>query len=58
MDTEQLYTYILTAFEGKSFENLILNKRNTEHKASFENEYREKIIEKMNTYRLFHRYIF
>ena len=49
MDTEQLYTYILTAFEGKSFENLILNKRNTEHKASFENEYREKIIEKMNT---------
>ena len=27
MDTEQLYTYILTAFEGKSFENLILNKR-------------------------------
>ena len=32
MDTEQLYTYILTAFEGKSFENLILNKRNTEHK--------------------------
>ena len=49
MDTEQLYTYILTAFEGKSFENLILNKRNTEYKASFENEYREKIIEKMNT---------
>ena len=49
MDTEQLYTYILTAFEGRSCKNLILNKRNTEHKASFENEYREKIIEKMNT---------
>jgi len=49
MNTEQLYTYILTAFEGKSFENLILNKRNTEYKDSFENEYREKIIEKMNT---------
>ncbi|MGN1012889.1 MAG: hypothetical protein ACI4ON_03560 [Clostridia bacterium] len=49
MSTEELYTYILTFFEGKSFENLILNKRNTEYKEKFENEYREKIINEMNT---------
>lgn len=49
MSTEELYTYILTVFEGKSFENLILNKRNTEFKDSFENDYREKIINAMNT---------
>lgn len=49
MSTEELYTYILTFFEGKSFENLILNKRNTEYKEIFENEYREKIINEMNT---------
>jgi hypothetical protein len=49
MSTEELYTYILTAFEGKSFENLILNKRNTEYKETFENNYREKIINEMNT---------
>ncbi len=49
MNTEELYSYILTAFEGKSFENLILGKRNTEYKDSFENEYREKIINAMNT---------
>ena len=49
MNTEELYTYILTVFEGKSFENLILNKRNTEYKESFENDYREKIINAMNT---------
>ena len=49
MNTEEIYSYILTAFEGKSFENLILNKRNTEYKDSFENEYREKIINAMNT---------
>ena len=29
MSTEELYTYLLTFFEGKSFENLILNKKNT-----------------------------
>lgn len=49
MNTEELYTYLLTAFEGKSFENLILNKRNVEYKNSFENDYREKIINEMNT---------
>lgn len=49
MNIEELYTYILTAFEGKSFENLILNKKNTEYKESFENDYREKIINEMNT---------
>ena len=49
MNTEELYTYILTFFEGKSFENLILNKNNTEYKETFENEYREKIIQAMNT---------
>ena len=49
MNTDELYTYILTAFEGKSFENIILNKNNTENKEKFENEYREKIIEAMNT---------
>lgn len=49
MNTEELYTYILTFFEGKSFENLILNKNNTEYKETFENEYREKIIQALNT---------
>lgn len=49
MNTEELYSYILTAFEGKSFENLILSRKNTEYKDSFENEYREKIINAMNT---------
>lgn len=49
MNTEELYTYILTAFEGKSFENIILKKNNTEYKESFENEYRDKIINAMNT---------
>lgn len=49
MNTEELYTYILTFFEGKSFENLILNKNNTEYKETFEKEYREKIITAMNT---------
>lgn len=49
MNIEELYTYILTAFEGKSFENLILNKKNTEYKESFESDYREKIINEMNT---------
>lgn len=49
MNIEELYTYILTVFEGKSFENLILNKNNTEFKESFEKEYREKIINEMNT---------
>lgn len=49
MNTEELYTYILTFFEGKSFENLILNKNNTEYKETFENEYRKKIIQAMNT---------
>ena len=49
MNTEEIYSYILTVFEGKSFENLILNKRNTEYKDLFENEYREKIINAMNT---------
>ena len=44
MDTEQLYTYILTAFEGKSFENLILNKRNTEHKKELKEEKLQKKI--------------
>lgn len=49
MNTEEIYSYILTVFEGKSFENLILNKKNTEYKDLFENEYREKIINAMNT---------
>lgn len=49
MSTEELYTSILTFFEGKSFENLILNKRNTEYKETFEKEYREKIIKEMST---------
>lgn len=48
MNTEELYTFILTAFEGKSFENLILNKRNVEHKEAFDLN-REKIIEELNT---------
>ena len=49
MNTDELYTYILTAFEGKSFENIILKKNNSEYKNSFEDEYRDKIIEAMNT---------
>lgn len=49
MSTEELYTYLLTFFEGKSFENLILNKKNTEYKDIFEKQYREKIITEMNT---------
>ena len=49
MNTDELYTYILTAFEGKSFENIILKKNNSEYKNSFEDEYRDKIIESMNT---------
>lgn len=49
MSVEELYTCILTIFEGKSFENLILNKKNTEYKGAFEKEYREKIINEMNT---------
>ena len=49
MSVEELYTCILTIFEGKSFENLILNKKNTEYKEAFEKEYREKIINEMNT---------
>lgn len=49
MSTEEIYTYILTVFEGKSFENIILNKNNTEYKNSFENENRDKIIKEMNT---------
>ena len=49
MNTEEIYTYILTAFEGKSFENLILNKSNFEYKESFENEYRDKLIKALNT---------
>lgn len=48
MSTEELYTFILTAFEGKSFENLILNKRNVEHKEAFDLN-REKIIQELNT---------
>ncbi len=48
MNTEELYTFILTAFEGKSFENQILNKRNIENKAAFDAN-REKIIEALNT---------
>lgn len=48
MNTEELYTFILTAFEGKSFENLILNKRNVEHKEAFDLN-REKIIQELNT---------
>lgn len=49
MSTEEIYTYILTIFEGKSFENLILNKRNIEYKESFEKDFRDKIIKEMNT---------
>lgn len=48
MNTEELYTFILTAFEGKSFENQILNKRNIENKAAFDQN-REKLIEALNT---------
>lgn len=48
MNTEELYTFILTAFEGKSFENLILNKRNVEHKDAFDLN-REKIMQELNT---------
>ncbi len=48
MNTEELYTFILTAFEGKSFENQILNKRNIENKAAFDAN-REKLIEALNT---------
>ena len=29
MEIEEIYTYLLSAFEGKSFENIILNKKNT-----------------------------
>ena len=49
MDTEEIYTYLLSAFEGKSFENIILNKRNTDAKSSFNEERRNKIIEAMNS---------
>ncbi len=49
MNTDELYTCILTIFEGKSFENQILNKKNTDNKEIFENNYRDKIIEAMNT---------
>ena len=49
MTIEEIYTYILTAFEGKSFENIILNKENTDLKQSFDSEYREKMIEEFST---------
>ncbi len=49
MDIEELYTYLLSAFEGKSFENILLNKRNADGKDSFNDEQRKKIIETMNT---------
>lgn len=49
MDTEEIYTYLLSAFEGKSFENIILNKKNTDAKSSFDEERRNKIIEAMNS---------
>lgn len=48
MNTEELYSYILGAFEGKSFENIMLNKSNSDFKPSFD-EKREEIINKMNT---------
>lgn len=49
MEIEEIYTYLLSAFEGKSFENIILNKKNTNAKASFDDERRNKIIEAMNS---------
>ncbi len=49
MNSEEIYTYILGAFEVKSFENIILNKSNKDNEQSFNDEYRNKIIETMNT---------
>ena len=49
MDIEEIYTYLLSAFEGKSFENIILNKKNIDAKASFDDERRNKIVEAMNS---------
>ena len=42
MSTEELYTYLLTFFEGKSFENLILNKKTQNIKIYLKNNIEKK----------------